>query len=673
MSKRILILAANPKDTTSIRLTEEVREIEEALKRSENRSQFTLQIRWAVRSRDLLRAMTEFQPNIVHFCGHGELEGIALEDNYGNSEIIPTNGLASLFKAKAFTNKVECVLLNACYSIFQVEAIGQYIDYVVGMEQEITDKDAIDFAVSFYDALGSGESYESAYELGCIAMQLAGAPENLLPLLHEKSKSSLSSQSQTIVFDPDKEPTSQKISFQSLRNALETHEAFAERFVETIDFTNFSEASVSNATRYILNADKVCVYNYEQDRITYESNSEKSCNVNVNAKQLASFLKQNYFKAFTSDRSHKVRLEKGLITSGESYVTIIPQTKTRSIVLVVGSSDQVKELEDITALMLGCLYELNEDFGSLGTKEDIQNRMYDSIKVQYNYVSDKTYEYRFAAFQKSLKNLQVFFEPILFFDKQFEHFEIAGWEALARDSKTLSTPKHIFKTAEMWGIRFQTELDLYILETALKTYKNASEKANLHRYSDHKMLSINVYPSSILRTAYEKKLEHLLVDQKLISGNKLILEVSEKTLIPSIIEDEERGLESFRGITRKYRKKYGIKFAVDDFGVGHAAISRLEEVNPTYVKIDREVLHFDKKLRESIINYLVGLKLDFNYHAIIEGLDEDSPFLLRELVVDFGVEYIQGHILGLASSEITERLEKEKYQEILKRLGWGKS
>ena len=171
----------------------------------------------------------------------------------------------------------------------------------------------------------------------------------------------------------------------------------------------------------------------------------------------------------------------------------------------------------------------------------------------------------------------------------------------------------------------------------------------------------------------KKKLEHLLVDQKFISGNKLILEVSEKTLIPSIIEDEERGLESFRGITRKYRKKYGIKFAVDDFGVGHAAISRLEEVSPTYVKIDREVLHFDKKLRESIINYLVGLKLDFNYHAIIEGLDEDSPFLLRELVVDFGVEYIQGHILGLASSEITERLEKEKYQEILKRLGWGKS
>ena len=665
-----MILAANPKDTSSIRLSEEVREIEESLKRSEHRNGFELQIKWAVRSRDFLRAMTEFQPNIVHFCGHGEPDGIALEDNYGNSEVVPTTGLTSLFKAKAFTNKVECVLLNACYSTSQVEAIGQYIEHVIGMEQEIKDKDAIDFAVSFYDALGAGESYESAYELGCIAMQLAGSPENLLPFLYDKSDNSLLHQSRKIIFDPDKEPSSQPISFQSLRNALEKHEAFAERFVEKLDFTNFSKINIADATKNLLNADKVCVYQYDRDCIVCESNSENSRNVDINTRRLTSFLKQNYFKAFTSSRPHKVQLEKGTIISGESYVTIIPQEKTHSVILIIGESSQVKELEDITAVMLGCLYEFNESLGGSRTKEDILNRMYDAIKEQYNYVSDKTYEYRFAAFQKSLKKIQVFFEPILFFDRQFEKFEIAGWEALARDPKTSLAPTHIFKTAEMWGVRFQTELDLYILETALKTYKNASEKANLYRYSDRKMLSINVYPSSILRTAYEKSLEHLLSGEKLISGNKLILEVSEKTLIPSIIENEGRGLESFRGITRKYRKKYGMNFAVDDFGVGHTAISRLEEVNPTYVKVDREVLHFDKKLGASIISYLVDLKLDLNYHAIIEGLDEDSPFSLRELVVDFGVEYIQGHILGLASPDITGRLEKEKYQDTLKRLGW---
>ena len=666
--KKILVLAANPKDTTSIRLTEEVREIEESLKRSQNRSQFILQTKWAVRPRDLLRAMTEFQPNIVHFCGHGEAEGIALENKDGNLQLINKVALASLFKS--FTDQVECVLLNACHSISQVEAIGQYINYVIGMEQEIQDKDAIDFAVSFYDTLGSGANYEFAYELGCIAMQLVGAPENLLPSLHTKKGYSLPNDPTKLIFDPDKEPAHQQISFQSLRNALEKHEAFAERFVEKLDCTDFSKSSIANATRHILDADKVYVYQYDEDCILCESNPKTPLHTDIDTKTLTNFLRQNYLKAFTSIRPHKIQLEKGSFFAVDSYVTIIPQEKSRSVILILGTSDQVKELEDITAVMLGCLYESNKNYGSLETKEDIQNRMYDSIKSQYNYVSDKTYEYRLTAFRKTLKDIQVFFEPIIFFDKQVEKLTIAGWEALARDPKTLLAPTHIFKAAEMWGARFQTELDLYILETALKTYKRSSEKARLYRYDDRKMLSINVYPSSILRTAYERRLEHLLVDKKLISGNKLSLEISQKNLIPSIIENEERGLESFKSITRKYRKKYGIEFAVDDYGVGHVAISRLGEINPKYIKIDREVLHFDKRLGTNIIDYLVGLKLDSNYHTIIEGFDEDSPFSLRELVVDLGVEYIQGHILGLASPDITGRLDKEKYREILKRLAW---
>ncbi|MGB3300650.1 MAG: CHAT domain-containing protein [Phormidesmis sp.] len=114
IEKTILILAANPKNTTQLRLAEEVREIGEALKRADNRSQFDLQARWAVRPRDLMRAMTELKPNIIHFCGHGQVEGIALEDNQGNAQLITLDGLTNLFKS--FVNQVECVILNACYS-----------------------------------------------------------------------------------------------------------------------------------------------------------------------------------------------------------------------------------------------------------------------------------------------------------------------------------------------------------------------------------------------------------------------------------------------------------------------------------------------------------------------------------------------------------------------------
>ena len=45
--KKILILAANPKGTTPLRLGEEVREIDEGLRRAKNRNQFSIQQRWA--------------------------------------------------------------------------------------------------------------------------------------------------------------------------------------------------------------------------------------------------------------------------------------------------------------------------------------------------------------------------------------------------------------------------------------------------------------------------------------------------------------------------------------------------------------------------------------------------------------------------------------------------
>ncbi|BAY50581.1 pentapeptide repeat-containing protein (plasmid) [Scytonema sp. HK-05] len=76
---------------------------------------------------------------------------------------------------------VECVLLNACYSEEQAQAISQYIKYVIGMNQAIGDKAAIAFAVAFYDALGAGEEVQFAYNLGCAV--LVGLKQDQTPVL----------------------------------------------------------------------------------------------------------------------------------------------------------------------------------------------------------------------------------------------------------------------------------------------------------------------------------------------------------------------------------------------------------------------------------------------------------------------------------------------------------
>ncbi len=165
--KKILILAANPISTTRLRLDEEVREIDEGLRRSNQRDKFKLEQKWAVRQRDFYRAILDHQPQIVHFCGHGAgSDGIVLEDETGVASLVTTNILKSQFELFA-TKGVKCVVLNACYSAQQAQAIHEYVNYVIGTNSTVGDKAAIAFAVAFYDAIAAGEEVEFAYKLGC--------------------------------------------------------------------------------------------------------------------------------------------------------------------------------------------------------------------------------------------------------------------------------------------------------------------------------------------------------------------------------------------------------------------------------------------------------------------------------------------------------------------------
>jgi predicted GTPase len=186
MYQKILTLASNPKNTSHLRLNKEVRAIDEGLKRSKNRDQFQLKSKWAVQIDDLSRSLLDEEPCYVHFCGHGAgEEGILLEDESGNSKFVKTEALANLFKL--FSNQVECVILNACYSEVQAEAISQHIKYVIGMKQAIGDQAAIKFATGFYDALGAGRTIEDAFEFGKNAIGLHNIPEELTPIIKNKS------------------------------------------------------------------------------------------------------------------------------------------------------------------------------------------------------------------------------------------------------------------------------------------------------------------------------------------------------------------------------------------------------------------------------------------------------------------------------------------------------
>ena len=186
--KKILVLASSPVNQARLRLDKEVRDIEEGLRRANKRDEFKFEQRWAIRTDDLRRALLDIEPQIVHFSGHGAGDdGIVVEDDNGKSKIVTTEALSNLFELCA--DHVECVLLNACYSEIQADAIVKHINYVIGMSQAIGDTAAIKFAMGFYDALGAGKCVEIAYKFGCNAIQLENIPEHLTPQIKRKSHS----------------------------------------------------------------------------------------------------------------------------------------------------------------------------------------------------------------------------------------------------------------------------------------------------------------------------------------------------------------------------------------------------------------------------------------------------------------------------------------------------
>ncbi|MEO1403647.1 MAG: TIR domain-containing protein [Cyanobacteria bacterium J06635_1] len=188
--RKILILAANPKGTSRLRLDEEVRDINEGLKRAKRRDDFEIVQRWVVRPRDFQQAMLDETPQIVHFSGHGEWEaGICLEGPTGQAQLVTGEALANLFAL--FSDSLECVVLNGCYSEAQAQEIVVHVPYVIGMNQAVRDRAAIEFAVGLYDALGAGQSVERAFQFGCVAMEMAGTDEQNKPVLLTGSKKAI--------------------------------------------------------------------------------------------------------------------------------------------------------------------------------------------------------------------------------------------------------------------------------------------------------------------------------------------------------------------------------------------------------------------------------------------------------------------------------------------------
>jgi hypothetical protein len=157
---KILILEANPHKDLS--LDKEIRQLRRVIDDASDRNKFQIKDGAAVKANKIQELMLELETQdpkddriIVHFCGHGTgKQGLVFENENGERDLVSTDTLTNLFEL--FKERIACVVINACYSQVQAEAIVQHIDYVIGMNQAIRDDAAIAFSIGFYRALGYG-------------------------------------------------------------------------------------------------------------------------------------------------------------------------------------------------------------------------------------------------------------------------------------------------------------------------------------------------------------------------------------------------------------------------------------------------------------------------------------------------------------------------------------
>jgi WD40 repeat protein len=199
---RILGLVASPSDLEPLDVPREKERVEAAIADLSRRR--LVELTWLPGQtwRDVQRVMRRGPWHILHFVGHGGFdprrdEGVvALADEDGRADQLSA-GLLGQLLADHF--ELRLVLLNACegargskqdvFSSTAAALVRRGIPTVLAMQYEISDKAAIEFARSFYEAVADGIPVDEAVAEARNGVNLAirGTFEWGTPVLYMRS------------------------------------------------------------------------------------------------------------------------------------------------------------------------------------------------------------------------------------------------------------------------------------------------------------------------------------------------------------------------------------------------------------------------------------------------------------------------------------------------------
>jgi len=207
-----------------------------------------------------------------------------------------------------------------------------------------------------------------------------------------------------------------------------------------------------------------------------------------------------------------------------------------------------------------------------------------------------------------------------------------------RDPKTkkLITPYHFLEISIKTGL--YRELSSYVIFQALEKIKSFKIT-----------LSINFTYSDIKNTLFIDNVEKFFQENKEL-GNFAVFEIT-----------EGESIENYRDVKlfiRRFRK-YGVRFAIDDFGSGFSNFEYILEIEPDYLKIDGSLIKNIDTDEKSLVlvRAIVQFSHELGIKIIAEYVHSQTVFnILKALNVD----EFQGFYFYEPKEQISKELSHEK-------------
>ena len=217
---------------------------------------------------------------------------------------------------------------------------------------------------------------------------------------------------------------------------------------------------------------------------------------------------------------------------------------------------------------------------------------------------------------KKKEGFYMVYQPIYDVEKKvFNHFE-----ALLRlDNYDLGYigPAEFVPIAESYGLA--TQIDYYVLNETC---------AFLKRHPQIESLEINVSCSEFFDNPSEKFLS--VIEKYGIDPKRICLEITETVAV------------KYPTKTKQFMEdlgKYGVKFAMDDFGSGYSNMARFITMPFSIAKLDKSLLGEEKNIR-IFLDHAIELFKSLDIPIVIEGVEVEKQLKLAH---EKAINFIQGY------------------------------